>query len=92
MILSDTKISTKNTSPREKDTILSHSITIKHPSKLGKLNGVGKIFPHLFDLNKYSLITTIHFIIDDVEASQSFQTSGSEMIGVHCCLTLKIIS
>ena len=46
-----------------------HFMTIKHPSKSGKLNGVGKIFPDLFDLNKYSLITGIHFIIDDVQAS-----------------------
>ena len=41
-------------------------------SESGKLNGVGKIFPDCFNLNKYSLITTIHFIINDVEASRSF--------------------
>ena len=44
-------------------------MTIKHPSKSGKLKGVGKIFLDLFDMNKYTLITTIHSRIDDVEAS-----------------------
>ena len=44
------------------------SVTIKHPSKSGKLNEVGKIFPDLVDLNKYNLITTISFIIDGIEA------------------------
>jgi hypothetical protein len=69
-----------------------HSSTIEHPSKSGKLNGVGKIFPDLFDLNKYTLITTIHFMVDNVEASWSFQTNRSKIIGVLYCLTLKIIS
>ena len=69
-----------------------HFLTIKHTSKSGKLNGVGKIFPYLFDLNKYSFLIAIHFIIDDVEASHPFQTNGSEMIGVLCFLTLEIIS
>ena len=59
----------KATSLRDKDAMPPHSVTIKHPSKSGKLNGVGKIFPDLFDLNKYTLITTIHFIYVDVEAS-----------------------
>ena len=59
----------KNKIPREKIAKPLHSITIEHPSKLGKLNGVGKIFPDLFDLHKYTLITTIHFMVDDVEAS-----------------------
>ena len=68
------------------------SITIKHPSKLGKLNEVGKIFPYLVDLNKYNLITTISFIIDDIEAIQSFQNNGSNLMGVLYGLTLKIIS
>ena len=45
-----------------------HSMTIEHPFKLGKLNGVGKIFVDLFDLCKYPLITKIHLMIDDVEA------------------------
>jgi hypothetical protein len=69
-----------------------HSVTIEHPSKQGKLNGVGKIFPDLFDLNKYTHITTIHFMIDDVEASQYFQPNGSKMFGVPYCLTLKLNS
>lgn len=69
-----------------------HFMTIKHLSKLRKLNEVGNIFRYLFDLDKYSLITAIHFIIDDVEECQSFQTNGFEMIGVLCFLTLKIIS
>ena len=69
-----------------------HSVTIEHLSKSGKLNGVGKIFPDLFDLNKYILITTIHFMVDDVEANQSFQTNGSKKFGVPYCLTLKLIS
>ena len=46
-----------------------HSMAIEHPSKSGKLNAVGKIFLDLFDLSKYPLITTIHFMIGDVEAS-----------------------
>ena len=69
-----------------------HFMTIKHPSKSGKLNEIGKTFPYLFDLNKYTLITTIHFMIDDVEASQYFQPNGSKMFGVPYCLTLKINS
>ena len=69
-----------------------HSMTIEHPFKSGKLNGVGKIFLDLFNLYKYTLITTIHFVIDDVEASQSFQPNGSKMFGVSYCLTLKLIS
>ena len=69
-----------------------HSVTIEHLSKQEKLNGVGKIFPNLFDLNTYTLITTIHFMIDDVEASQSFQPNGSKMFGVPYDLTLKLNS
>ena len=46
-----------------------HSVTIEHPSKQGELNRFGKIFPDLFDLHKYTLITTIHFMVDDVKAS-----------------------
>jgi hypothetical protein len=42
----------KATSVREKDAMPPHSVTIKHPLKSGKLNGVGKIFLDLFDLNK----------------------------------------
>ena len=61
----------KTISLREKDTMPLRFMTIEHPSKSGKLNGVGKIFLYLFDLHKYSLITTIHFMVDDVEASQS---------------------
>ena len=77
---------------REKTSMPLHSIKIEHPSKLGKLNGVGKIFPDLVDLNKYTLIVVIQFMIDDVEASKYFQTNGSKMIGVPYCLTLKLNS
>ena len=56
-----------------------HFVTIKHMSKSGKFNGVGKIFLDLFNLYKYTLITTIHFMIDDVKDSQYFQTNGSKM-------------
>jgi hypothetical protein len=59
----------KNKSPREKNAKPLHSVTIEHLSKSGKLNGVGKISPDLVDLNKYTLITIIHFMIDDVKAS-----------------------
>ena len=38
----------KTTSPREKDAKPLHSVTFEHPSKSGKLNGVGKIFLDLF--------------------------------------------
>jgi hypothetical protein len=69
-----------------------HSVKSEHLSKQGKLNGVGKIFPYLFDLNKYTLITTIPFMIDDVETSQSFQPNGSNMFGVPYFLTLKLNS
>ena len=68
----------KTKSLREKIAKPLHSVTIEHPSKLGKLNEVGKIFPDLFDLNKYTLTTTISCMIDDVEAIQSFQNNGSE--------------
>ena len=57
----------KTTSPGEKNAMPLYSVTIEHASKQGKLNGVGKIFQYLFDLNKYTLITPIHFMIDDVE-------------------------
>ena len=82
----------KATSLREKDAMPPYSMTIKHPSKSGKLNGAGNIFPGLFDINKYTLITAIHFIIDDVEVSQSLQPIDSKMFGVPYCLTLKFIS
>ena len=65
-------------------------MTIGHPSKQGKLNGIDNIFPNLFYLNKYTLITTIHFMIDDVEASQSFEPNGSKIFGVPYFLTLKL--
>ena len=70
----------------------SHVVTIKRLLKSGKLNGVGKIFLDLFDMYKYTLITSIHFMIDDVEASQSFQPNGSKMFGVPYCLTMKLVS
>ena len=69
-----------------------HSMTIEHPSKSGKLNGVGKIFLDLFDLAKYPLITTIHFMVDDVETSQSFQFNAFKKFGVPYCLFMKLIS
>jgi hypothetical protein len=82
----------KTISLREKIAKPLHSATIEHPSKSGKLNGVGKIFPDLFDLNKYTLITTIHFMVDDVEASWSFQTNGFKKFGLPYCLNLKLVS
>ena len=87
----DTEISTRIKVQEIKMQSL-HSVTIEHPSKLGKLNGVGKLFLDLVGSNKYTLITIIHFMIDDVEASQYFQTNGSKMIGVPYCLTLKLNS
>ena len=74
--------------PREKYVMPPHCVTIEHPSKQGKLNGVGKIFPNLFNLNKYTLIT----MIDDVKASQYLQPNGSKMFGVPYCLTSKLNS
>jgi hypothetical protein len=41
-------------SPREKDAMPLHSMTVEQPSKSGKLNGVGNIFLVLFDLHKYT--------------------------------------
>jgi hypothetical protein len=82
----------KATSLREKDAMPPHSVTIRHPSKSGKLNGADKIFLDLFYLNKYTVITTISFMIDDVETSWSFQTNGSKFFGVPYCLTLKLVS
>ena len=79
-------------SPRERIAKPLHSVTIEHPSKSRKLNEVGNIFPYLFYLNKYTVITTITCMIDDVESSQCFQTIRYKMIGVLYCLTLKIIS
>jgi hypothetical protein len=77
---------------RERTAKLLHSVTIEHPPKSGKLNEVGKIFPYLFDLNKYTLTTMISCMIDDVEAIQSFQNNGSELMGSFYCLTLKLNS
>jgi hypothetical protein len=76
-------------SPRERISKRLHFVTIKHPSKSGKLNEIGKISPYL---NKYTLTTTISCMIDDVEAIQSFQNNGSELMGVFYCLTLKLNS
>lgn len=56
------------------------------------MNGVSKIFPDLYDLNKYILITTIHFMVDDVEGSRYFQTNGFKKFGVPYYLTLKLVS
>jgi hypothetical protein len=82
----------KTKSPKENDVMPLHFMKIEHPSKSRKLNGVGKIFTNLFDLNKYTLITTGHFMVDDFEASQSFQPDGYKMFGVPYCLTLKLNS
>ena len=68
------------------------SMTIEHPSKSRKLNGVGKIFQDLFDLHNYTLIITIHFMIDDAEASQYFQSNIFKKFGVPYCLFMKLIS
>ena len=46
-----------------------HFVTIEHPSKQGKSNGVGNIFPNLFEPRKYTLITVIYFMVDDVDSS-----------------------
>ena len=67
-------------------------MTIEHPSKLGKLNGVGKIFLDLFDRHKYILMTTIHFMVNDVEASQSLQSNVLMKFRVPYCLFMKQIS
>ena len=67
-------------------------MTIKHSSKSRKLNEVGKIFPDFFDLIKYTLITTIQFMVDDVKASRSFQTNGFKKFEVPYCLILKLVS
>ena len=72
--------------------MILHSMRIEHPSKLGKLNGVGKIFLVFFDMPKYLLITTIDFMIDDVEVSWSFQLNGFKKFGFPHCLSLKLIS
>jgi hypothetical protein len=77
---------------REKIAKPLHFVRIEHSSKSGKLNEVGKIFPELFDLNKYTLTTTISCMIDDVEAIQSFQNNGSEPMEVFYCLNLKLNS
>ena len=63
-----------------------HFVTIKHPSKSGKLNEVGKIFLDLFDLNTYTLTTMISCMIDDVESIQYFQNNGFEPMGVFFLL------
>ena len=62
----------KTKSPREKYAMPLHSMIMEHPSKSRKLNGVGKIYVDLFDLHKYTLITTIHFMVDDVEIVSLF--------------------
>ena len=58
-----------NESQRERIARLLHFVIIEHPTKSQKLNEIGKIF---LDLNKYTLTTTISYMIDDVEAIQSF--------------------
>ena len=82
----------KTTSLRKKDAMPLQSVTIEHPSKQGKLNGVGKIFPDLFELHKYNLITTIPFMVNDVEDSQSLQSNVLINLGFPCCLFMKPIA
>ena len=77
---------------REKDAMPLHPMTIEHPSKSGKLNGVDKIFLDLFEPHKYTLVTTIYFMVDDVEASQSLQFNVYIKFGVPYCLFMKLIS
>ena len=65
-----------------------HSMTIEHPLKQGKLNGVGKIFLDSFDLHKYTLINAIHFMVGEVEFTQSLQSNvfkkkWSSLLFVH---------
>ena len=75
----------------KKDAIPLHSMTIEHPSKQRKLNRVGKIFLDLFELHKYNLITTIPFMVNDVEDSQSLQSNVLINLGFPCCLFMKPI-
>ena len=82
----------KTKSSREKELIPLYSMTIEHPSKIGKLNGVYKIILDLFNLSKNPLITTIHFMIDNFEASRYFQPNVFKIFGVPYRLTLKLIS
>ena len=74
---------------RMKDAMGLPSVTTKHPSKYGKLNRVGRIFPNLFDLHTHTLITTIFFMVNDVEASQSLQSNVLMKFGVPYCLFMK---
>ena len=69
-----------------------HSVTIEHPSKQGKLNGVGNIFPYLFEPHKYTLITVIYFMADDVEASQYLKSNVFIKFEIPYCLFMKLIS
>ena len=82
----------RTTSLRKKDVVPLYSVTIEHPSKQGKLNGVGNIFLYLFVPHKYTLITTIYFMVDDVEASESLQSNVFIKFGVPYCLFMKLIS
>ena len=75
----------------EKEYKVSYFMTIKHPNQ-GSWMELVRSFHICFNLNKYSLITTIHFIINDVEASQSFQTNSCKKCGFHYWLTLKWVS
>ena len=59
-----------------------HSMKIEHPSKHGKLNVVGKIFLDLFEPHKCTLITAIHFIVDEVEVRQSLQSNVFKKFGI----------
>ena len=71
--------------------LYTHPNTVEHSSK-GNLNGLGKIFLDLFDLHKYTLINTIHSMVDDVETSKSFQSNFFTNFGFPYCLFMKLIS
>ena len=69
-----------------------HSVTIEHPSKQGKLNGVGKILRYLFKPHKYIIIATIYFMIEDIESSHSLQSNVFIKFVYPYCLFMKLIS
>ena len=50
------------------------------------------VFLDLSNLHEYTLITTIHCIVDYVEASHSLQSNVFKKFGVPYCLFMKLIS
>lgn len=80
------------TSLRKKYAMSLHSVTIEHASKQGKWKEFGKIFLDLFEPHKYTLITTIYFMVEDIESSQSLQSNVFIKFGVPYCLIMKLIS